>query len=196
LERRSRRARRTSSGPVRPCAASFPGWMTRAARVDDGCRAPVSAITLTGIRSPKLRKPRTASNAQRVDPQRYQLRLHCAHGFALTSTPLSAALIVGAGLCRRGAWPSDFRTLPGACGDGTGLQRAGARRQEAIMAKKSSRRLSEPERAERRRQDRERLQQAARELLSSEGWARWVRTRAMFHAYCLVIWRAGVIDRM
>jgi N-terminal domain of anti-restriction factor ArdC len=51
------------------------------------------------------------------------------------------------------------------------------------MAKKSSRRLTEPERAERRRQDRERLQQAARELLSSEGWARWVRTRAMFHAY-------------
>jgi hypothetical protein len=51
------------------------------------------------------------------------------------------------------------------------------------MAKKSSRRLTEPQRAERRRQDRERLQQAARELLSSEGWARWVCTRAMFHAY-------------
>jgi hypothetical protein len=43
--------------------------------------------------------------------------------------------------------------------------------------------LSETERAERRRQDRERLQQAARELLSSDGWARWVRTRSMFHAY-------------
>jgi hypothetical protein len=51
------------------------------------------------------------------------------------------------------------------------------------MAKKSSRRLSEQERAERRRQDRERLQRAARELLSSDGWARWVKTRAMFHAY-------------
>lgn len=51
------------------------------------------------------------------------------------------------------------------------------------MANKSSRRLSEQERAERRRRDRERLQQAARELLGSEGWARWVRTRAMFHAY-------------
>jgi antirestriction protein ArdC len=51
------------------------------------------------------------------------------------------------------------------------------------MATKPSRRLSETERAERRRQDRERLQQAARELLSSEGWARWVRTRSMFHAY-------------
>lgn len=51
------------------------------------------------------------------------------------------------------------------------------------MANKSSRRLSEQERAERRRRDRERLAQAARELLGSEGWARWVRTRAMFHAY-------------
>jgi hypothetical protein len=51
------------------------------------------------------------------------------------------------------------------------------------MAKKPSRRLTEVERAERRRQDRERVQQAARELLSSEGWARWVRTRAMFHSY-------------
>jgi hypothetical protein len=27
------------------------------------------------------------------------------------------------------------------------------------------------------------MQQAARELLSSEGWARWVHTRAMFHSY-------------
>ncbi len=51
------------------------------------------------------------------------------------------------------------------------------------MPNKSSRRLTETERAERRRQDRERLQQAARELLSSDGWARWVRARAMFHSY-------------
>jgi hypothetical protein len=58
----------------------------------------------------------------------------------------------------------------------------GPERQDAIMASKSPRRLSEQERAERRRQDRERLQQAARELLSSEGWARWVRSRAMFHS--------------
>jgi hypothetical protein len=47
----------------------------------------------------------------------------------------------------------------------------------------SSRQLSEHERAERRRQDRERLQHAAQELLSSDGWARWVRTRALFHNY-------------
>ena len=46
------------------------------------------------------------------------------------------------------------------------------------MAKKSSRRLSEQERAERRRHDRERLQRAALELLSSDGWARWVRVRS------------------
>jgi hypothetical protein len=51
------------------------------------------------------------------------------------------------------------------------------------MAKKSSHRLTDEERAERRRQDRERLQQAAQELLSSDGWARWVKTRAMFHSY-------------
>jgi hypothetical protein len=51
------------------------------------------------------------------------------------------------------------------------------------MATKSRSRLSDEERDERRRQGRERLQQAARELLSSDGWARWVKTRAMFHSY-------------
>ena len=39
-------------------------------------------------------------------------------------------------------------------------------------------RLSEAERAERRRQDRERLQRAAEQLLSSDGWRRWVRARS------------------
>ena len=56
---------------------------------------------------------------------------------------------------------------------------------------KSSRSMSEHERAERRRQDRERLHQAAEQLLSSEGWARWVRVRATFHCYsagnCMLI---------
>jgi N-terminal domain of anti-restriction factor ArdC len=51
------------------------------------------------------------------------------------------------------------------------------------MAKKSSRQCSEQERAERRCADRERLRLAAEELLSSEGWARWVRVRATFRAY-------------
>jgi len=40
------------------------------------------------------------------------------------------------------------------------------------------RNLTEAERAERRQADRERLQRAARALLSSDGWQRWVRVRA------------------
>ena len=51
------------------------------------------------------------------------------------------------------------------------------------MSKRSSLGLSEAERDERRRADRERLKQAAQELLSSEGWRRWVRVRAIFHTY-------------
>jgi N-terminal domain of anti-restriction factor ArdC len=42
----------------------------------------------------------------------------------------------------------------------------------------TKRRLSEAERAERRRRDRERLQQAAEQLLSSDGWRRWLRVRS------------------
>ena len=42
----------------------------------------------------------------------------------------------------------------------------------------SKHRLSEAERERRRTADRERLRQAAEQLLSSEGWQRWVRTRA------------------
>lgn len=40
------------------------------------------------------------------------------------------------------------------------------------------RRLSEAEREARRRADRERLERATRELLTSEGWRRWVKLRA------------------
>jgi hypothetical protein len=40
------------------------------------------------------------------------------------------------------------------------------------------RKLTETERAERRQADRDRLEQAARALLSSEGWRRWVRVRS------------------
>jgi N-terminal domain of anti-restriction factor ArdC len=47
------------------------------------------------------------------------------------------------------------------------------------MANRSSRKpLSEAERAERRQRDRERLHQTAEQLLSSEGWQRWVRVRS------------------
>jgi predicted RNase H-like HicB family nuclease len=50
---------------------------------------------------------------------------------------------------------------------------------------KTKRGPSEAERAERRARDRERLQQAARELLTSDGWQRWVRARTLFHNYTL-----------
>lgn len=38
--------------------------------------------------------------------------------------------------------------------------------------------LTDQERAERRRRDRERIEQATKELLSSDGWKRWVRVRS------------------
>jgi antirestriction protein ArdC len=47
----------------------------------------------------------------------------------------------------------------------------------AEMAKRIQR-LTDAERDQRRAQDRERLQQACEQLLSSEGWRRWVRARA------------------
>jgi len=43
---------------------------------------------------------------------------------------------------------------------------------------RTQRRLSDSERAERRERERERLKQAAEQLLTSEGWQRWVRVRA------------------
>ena len=42
----------------------------------------------------------------------------------------------------------------------------------------SSRRLTDAERAQRRQADRDRLEQAARQLLTSDGWQRWVRIRS------------------
>ncbi len=46
------------------------------------------------------------------------------------------------------------------------------------MATTTPRRLSDQERDERRAEHRERLKQAADQLLTSEGWQRWVRVRA------------------
>lgn len=46
------------------------------------------------------------------------------------------------------------------------------------MSKTKSWRLSDDERARRRAQDRDRLEQAARQLLSSDGWQRWVKVRS------------------
>jgi len=55
-------------------------------------------------------------------------------------------------------------------------------------------RLTEQERDERRQADRDRLEHAVRELLSSDGWARWVRVRASngLGRYTVVIWGACV----
>jgi hypothetical protein len=43
---------------------------------------------------------------------------------------------------------------------------------------RTKRRLTDAEREQRREHDRQRLQQAAEQLLTSEGWQRWVRVRA------------------
>lgn len=58
------------------------------------------------------------------------------------------------------------------------------------MAKTTRRRLTDEERAQRREQDRERLDQAARELLTSDGWQRWIKVRSRngLSRYSLVIW--------
>jgi antirestriction protein ArdC len=53
------------------------------------------------------------------------------------------------------------------------------------------RRLTDSDREQRRRADRERVKEAAVQLLCSEGWKRWVRTRQTFHTYsasnCMLI---------
>jgi hypothetical protein len=54
------------------------------------------------------------------------------------------------------------------------------------------RRLSEPEREQRRNTERERVKKAAEQLLTSEGWQRWVRARSMFRRYSALIWGACV----
>ena len=44
--------------------------------------------------------------------------------------------------------------------------------------RRSRRRLTDAERDARRHADRERVEQAARALLTSDGWQRWIRVRA------------------
>lgn len=46
-------------------------------------------------------------------------------------------------------------------------------------------RLTDAERTQRRRRDRERLEQATRGLLTSDGWRQWLRVRATLHGYSL-----------
>ncbi len=64
--------------------------------------------------------------------------------------------------------------------------------------------LSDEEREKHRAQDRERLKLAAEQLLTNEGWQRWVavRSRAGLARLSLVIWgtpcrgRFGAVDRV
>jgi hypothetical protein len=48
-------------------------------------------------------------------------------------------------------------------------------------------RLTEQERAERRERDRQYAQQAVERLRDSAGWQQWLRSRAAFRTYTLVI---------
>jgi len=50
---------------------------------------------------------------------------------------------------------------------------------------RTRRRLTDAERDARRHRDRERLAEATRALLSSDGWRAWVRARATCHTYSL-----------
>ena len=61
------------------------------------------------------------------------------------------------------------------------------------MAAKTRRRLTDEQRAQRRAQDRERLHEATKRLLTSDGWQQWVRVRARngLRRYSLVICRPG-----
>jgi len=71
----------------------------------------------------------------------------------------------------------DGRTPTACAGDGDRSRTGRGQRPKGwwVMA---YRKLTEAERAERRQADRDRLEQAARALLSSEGWQRWVRVRS------------------
>ncbi len=65
------------------------------------------------------------------------------------------------------------------------------------MARRFNRKpLTNEERDARRQADRERIEQAARALLTSDGWQRWIKVRATNgpSRYSLVIWSAGVVD--
>src|SRR5271155_5981453 len=71
----------------------------------------------------------------------------------------------------------DGRT-PTACSGGGDRPRTGRGQQAKGWWLMAYRKLTEAERAERREADRDRLEQAARALLSSDGWQRWVRVRS------------------
>ncbi len=95
-----------------------------------------------------------------------------------------------------GPSPPKIRTLSGAWGSGNGpATKAGHNRKGKAQMSTTYRRrsMSEAEREQRRNAERERVKKAAEQLLTSEGWQRWVRARSMFRRYSLIISRAGVI---
>jgi len=53
------------------------------------------------------------------------------------------------------------------------------------MARSNKQALTPEERQERRAAQRERLEHATEELLSSEGWVRWLRARSVLRSYSL-----------
>ena len=93
-----------------------------------------------------------------------------------------------------GPSPPEVRTLAGAWGRGTAPPpgRAETRKGKARMSTTyRRRRMSEAGREQRRTVERERAKEAAEQLLTSEGWQRWVRARSMFRRYsahnCMLI---------
>jgi hypothetical protein len=52
---------------------------------------------------------------------------------------------------------------------------------------RQTKQLSDAERDERRAAQRKELEQALATLLTSDGWRRWLRTRATLHGYSLII---------
>src|SRR5215216_2051949 len=103
-------------------------------------------------------------------------------GRGLPAAPDAAA--VGRVAPLRGPGRPRFAPVRGCVGGRHRPAPSGPDTEEVVMAK-TKRGLSAAERAERRARDRERLRQAARELLTSDGWQRWVRARALFHNYSL-----------
>jgi N-terminal domain of anti-restriction factor ArdC len=82
-------------------------------------------------------------------------------GRALASVARTRAWVVGIGSAPGGAHTERSPAVPG------------TRKHQ----------LTDEERDERRRADREYARQAVEQLRSSEGWQRWLRTRRHFHAY-------------
>lgn len=90
--------------------------------------------------------------------------------------------------------PPKIRTLAGAWGSANGPPPGRAKNPEGeghMNTTYRRRRLSEAEREQRRSAERERVKEAAEQLLTSEGWQRWVRARSMFRRYsahnCMLI---------